>query len=497
MHPRQCQPVRRGIPLLPAVVIPVAALVVACVGTPASMAAPPDAVPIDQTCPALYALGVQGAEESGPNPGSSHDSGSLGQMFGPLVAATEGLAQRAYVPYGSSRDGAQLPYDAAITAASQRLEDMAVDIVNRCPTTQIAAVGYAHGAPAVSRFAERVGAGTASVPADQVASIALLANPERAARAPILPGSPHATSPIPAPGTAGDNVAAIEFNDAPRSGAGINARPETPGYGPLSGRVAELCVAGDAVCDVPAGSPLATTAANIADRADLRDPIAAITTIASALSATVYTTAVEVVNEDVTGTSLDQVSYQPDTPLGQRLADASDPATTPPGPEQALSALFKLGTIGLNAVVSVAQTVFTPATVAELAAVGMANPWAAVATLGTKLAEAVVELIPPQTASRWINEAFTAITSTITDQRELYTLAGTARYSTATSRDGSYTSTPATPDGRSTLTAAADWLTAVARDLDAARPSSPAPKSLTASTSSTTTAPQPPGSGDP
>lgn len=449
-----------------------------------------DGVPLGVKCPSLYAMGVQGSEEGAPEAGIVSDSGALGQVFGPLAAAAGDLVQRAYVPYGQTSDGKTLPYEAAVTTAAARLEQMAAEVVARCPNTQIAVAGYAQGAAAVSTFAQRVGTGTARVAADRVAGIALLANPTRVANTPVLPGLPQTSTPTAASGTTGEKVASIMLSNPALTGIGITAPAGSNGYGALVGRVADLCVAGDATCDAPVGSPLVTTVANIAARSDLRDPIAAISTVAQALSGTVYTTAVNVVNEDLTGTSLDQLSYQPGKSLGQRLAEASSPTATPPAPADALSALFKLGTIGLGAVVSVAQKVFTPATVAELASVGMANPWAAIAALGTKLAAAVVELIPPQTASRWINQAFDAITSTVTDHSELYTLASSAQYSDTTGRHGSYHTVPATQTGHPALRATADWFTALARDLAATGIASAPPQSVVRST---TTPPTPSG----
>ncbi|WP_084508747.1 cutinase family protein [Nocardia pseudovaccinii] len=446
-----------------------------------------DGVPLGTKCPSLYALGVQGSDEATPDAGIVSDSGALGQVFGPLAAAAGELVQRAYVPYGRAADGTALPYDPAITAAAQHLEQMAAEVITRCPTTKIAVVGYAQGAAAVSTFAQRVGTGGANVSADDIAGIALLANPTRAASTPVLPGLPQATTPTAAPGTTGEKVASITLSNPVLTGIGIAGSAGFSGYGVLTGRVADLCVAGDATCDAPTGSPLATAVANIAARSDLRDPIAAISTVAQALSATVYTTAVNVVNEDLSGTSLDQLSYEPSKSLGQRLAEASSPTATPSTPAEALSALFKLGTIGLNAVVSVAQKVFTPATIAELATVGMADPWSAVAALGTKLAAAVVELIPPQTGSRWINQAFEAITSTITDHGELYTVASSAKYSDTAGRHGSYQTVPATQSGHSALTATADWFTALARDLAATGITSGPPQSAVRSTNATPT----------
>ncbi|WP_147296496.1 cutinase family protein [Nocardia farcinica] len=424
-------------------------------------------LPFSAICPSLYALGVQGTDEGVATAENVSDTGALGQIFGPLTAAAGDTVQRAYVPYGHGPDGAALVYEAAITDAAERLERMASEIVARCPDTAIAAVGYAQGAPAVARFAQQVGTGISTVAAEQVAAIALLANPNRAADTSVLPGRAGTTTPDPAPGTSGEQVATISLLAQPLTGAGISASTPVSDYGALTGRVADLCVAGDATCDAPAGGTLAAAAADIAARSELGDPVAAITTIAEALATTVYTTAVDVINEDLTGTSLDQLSYQPATPLAQRLADAVSPSTTPPGANEALAALFKVGTLGLNAVISVARKVLTPATLTELATIGMANPWGAVAVVAAKVATAVVELVPPQTASRWVNEAFDAITTTVTDPGELYTLAGTAHYSETTGRHGSYRTTPATSTGRSVLAVTADWFTALARDLAA------------------------------
>ncbi|WP_280247949.1 cutinase family protein, partial [Nocardia abscessus] len=162
--------------------------------------AEPTGVPLGETCPVLYAFGVQGSEEASPEAGLSSDSGALGQLFGPLAVTAGDLVQRAYVPYGRAPDGTALPYEAAITAAAERLEQMAVEVVARCPNTKIAAAGYAHGAPAVSRFAERVGTGGARVSADHIAAIALLANPNRATNTPVGAGRPGRPRPPRPPG---------------------------------------------------------------------------------------------------------------------------------------------------------------------------------------------------------------------------------------------------------------------------------------------------------
>ncbi|MBV7701635.1 cutinase family protein [Nocardia nova] len=419
-------------------------------------------------------FGVQGPDESAPDTAPTVDTGALGQLFTPLAAHAGDLIQRLYIPYANSDTGEPQPYDQATTSAAQRLESEATEVVHRCPKTKLAVAGWGQGAPAVTDFAHRVGDNTATVAADFIAGIALLANPSRA-DSEVLPGRPGQTTPAPAPGTTGSAVASIRLANPSDSGTGIDASPTgSAGFGALAGRVADLCTPGDLACDAPVGSPLARTVKNIAAQSNLGDPVAAISTIAQALAATTWKTAVGVVTDDIAGSSLDELSYQPTKPLGQRLAEASDPNTPMPGPDDALAALFRIGTIGLNTVVSVAQKVFTPATIAELATVGMANPAAALGTLGAKLAGAVADLVPPHTALGWVNQAFDAITSTVTDNNQLYQLATYTQYSDTAGHHAAYTSTPATPAGTPALAAVADWFTALAHDLAATHPASEA-----------------------
>ncbi|MEU6559254.1 cutinase family protein [Nocardia nova] len=447
-------------------------------GATAAAGADPE-VPLGASCPALFVFGVQGPEESAADTAATVDTGALGQVLVPLAAKAGDLVQRAYIPYGHNADGGDQPYEQATAAAARLLDTEAGQVLARCPDTKLAAVGWGQGATSVTDFAHRAGTGTASVPADSIAGIALLANPVRTG-SDVLPGAPGRTTPSPAPGTSGAAVAAIHFTATASGGAGIDSTPGSDGgFESLAGRVADLCTPGDLACDAPAGSPLTRTVKNIAAQSDLRDPVAAISTVAQALAATTWKTAVGVAGEDIAGNSLDELSYQPSKPLGQRLAEASDPATPMPGPDDVLSALFRVGTIGLNTVVAVAQKVFTPATIAQLATVGMADPAAAIAVLGTKLAGAVAELVPPQTALGWVNEAFDAITSTVTDNNDLYQLAASSQYSDTSGHHAAYTTASATPDGTPAAGAVADWFTGLARDIAAAHPGTATPKPTT------------------
>ncbi|WP_169813333.1 cutinase family protein [Nocardia vaccinii] len=431
----------------------------------------------------MYVFGVQGTDQTSADAVATADTGALGQFFGPLEAAAGSDIQRAYVPYGYTADGTtQQPFDQAVTAATTELEAQARAVLNRCPRTRIGAVGYGQGAAAVAAFARKIGVGSGPIPADAVAGVALLANPRRGVGAPVLPGRPEQGTPDPAPGTSGSHTHVITLTNQQINGAGIaQTSSAAPAFGALTGRVADLCVPGDLACDTPAQSPIAQTVQNIAAQSNLHDPVSAITTVAQALAGTVWKTAVGVAGQDIQGDSLDQLSYQPAKSLGQRLAEASNPNTPPPGPDQVLSVLFRLGTIGLNTVVTVAQKVLTPATIAELAAVGMTNPGAAIADLGVKVAGAVAELVPPSTALGWVDQAFGAITSTVSSN-DLYDVATRTAYSDSTSHGEAYSVDPGTPQGTPVLAAAAAWFAALAHDIaDTTGPArSPAPEPTSA-----------------
>ncbi|MBF6212154.1 cutinase family protein [Nocardia puris] len=442
--------------------------------------------PAPAACPALYVLGVQSGEEGAATSVDTGDTGVLGQAFGRLGAAVGAVIERSYIVVGAEVNTTNYP--AAVATVAEQIEQRATEVIDRCPTTQIAVAGYAQGAAAATTFAEKAGNGQSRVPADKVAAVALLANPARRAETGALPGTGNAAVPSAAPGTSGAEVAKIELANVGLSGAGIAASATPAIYGSLVGRVADLCVAGDATCDVQSGSPLLTAVTNITAQTEGKDPVAAIATVAQALASTAFTTAVGVVNDDISGTSLDQLSYTPTQTLGHRIAAASSPTATTPTEADALSALFKIGTIGLNAVVSVAQKVFTATTIAELAAVGLSNPAAAVAVLGTKVADAVVDLVPPQSISTWVNDAFEAITSTITEPQDLYTTSATAQYSDSTGRRSSYSTVSVTNGGDTPVAATAAWFTAIARDLTAATSSStkqPTPRSTPVKPTST------------
>ncbi|WP_348529067.1 cutinase family protein [Nocardia brasiliensis] len=270
----------------------------------------------------------------------------LGHLFGPMLAEGESVA-RAYVPYPASFGGAPLtgtgtaPFASSVASAQDNLASMAAQAVAQCPATQVGLAGFSGGALVVEGFAEQVGAGRGPIPAERVTGVALLSNPARAAGGDPIPGRPGQFSPDQAPGTDGSATAQIHLTPVPVSG-GIAA--DGTDYGALTGRVAEFCAAGDLSCDAPGHAAALRTAAGLAAQADLRDPIVAASSVGAAWQASTAEASASVLLEDVTVVD-GQVNYVPEQSVSQRLAEAADPRTPVPGPDQAAAVGEKIAQI--------------------------------------------------------------------------------------------------------------------------------------------------------
>ncbi|MGY1943944.1 cutinase family protein [Nocardia asiatica] len=292
---------------------------------------PASAVPIGPGCPALYVLGVQGTGQSSPTADPLADTGVVGALIAPVLTAAPGLVQRSYIPYGAGfggivPGGGPDPYAVSVTDARRQLDAAAAQIVDTCPDTLIAGIGYSQGAQAVSDFAADIGAGLGPIGADRIAGVALYANPDRAPGAPVLPGRPGQVVPDPAPGTSGAAVSQVAITNPAAGGGGIAG---TVGYGELTGRVADICTDGDLACSAPDRAALLRVAAEIAAQADLRHPIAALGTLSGLLQAALGDAWNTVLLNDfyVDGGDVD---YRPQQGLADRLVEAADPRTPTP-----------------------------------------------------------------------------------------------------------------------------------------------------------------------
>ncbi|MEV0688356.1 cutinase family protein [Nocardia sp. NPDC050378] len=319
-------------------VVVTAALLGAALLSAAAPAGPADAVSLNG-CPALFILGVQGTGQSSPTADPLADTGVVGSLIGPVVSTLPGLVQRAYIGYeagfgGIVPGGGANPYVTSVSGARLGLDAAAVEVVDSCPDTMLAVVGYSQGAQAVAGFARDVGAGEGPVPADRVAGIALYANPDRGELEPVFPGRPGQIVPDAAPGTSGAAVSTVQVLSAPAGGAGI-ATTGT-GFGDLTGRVADICSDGDLACSTPGQATVLRLGAQNFAQADLTNPLAPLSTLSAALSEALGQAWDSVLANDfqLTAGSVDHV---PLADLGQRLVDAADPRVPAADPAAAAS----------------------------------------------------------------------------------------------------------------------------------------------------------------
>ncbi|WP_084487282.1 cutinase family protein [Nocardia sienata] len=422
-------------------------------------------------CPGLFVLGVQGTGESTPDSPVAADAGLLSLVLGPLTEMPIGSAVgRAYVPYlagfGGALPGATTaPYSVSAGEGLERLRDMATEVAQRCPDSQLGLVGYSQGAHIVSMFARELGTGGGAVPADRVAAVALLADPTRAPGAPVFPGLPDAERPAPAPGTRGAKLSALQvFPRHPAPGGGIGPlRDIAPDFGELTGRVASLCLPGDLACDAPTDAPLLHMVVNILGQAELlpSDPVAALASIGDGFSSTLSRTATAVVTHDLRGYSLGTLCLTPEKPLGVRLAEAADPRS---GSEpQAREALLKLGTSALNTLLAIIGIALEPAEVAGIATAP--DPLTGIERATDALVAAARRPLPRRTVFNLISKSFNALGRLSAENAELLDPGLWLRYADTVRKHGDYFHAGYTADGRPAVDLVLKWFTAVAEDL--------------------------------
>ncbi len=448
------------------------------------------------TCPGLMVYGIQGTGQSSPDADPNQDAGFLSRVLAPAMREAGEHMDRAYVPYdagfGGAVPGGTKPYAESVDGAVTTAEDWIKDKVADCPATKFGLVGYSQGAHAVRVVLNNIVNGKTAINADQLALVANFGDPGRPQGAPLFPGRPGQASPSPVPGTVGDAVSQVvaAVSSTPQGG-GIapEADVDDTAYEAIAGRYLSSCTDGDLACDAPANAPLAHLVTNIAGQSELNpgDPLGSLSTIAEALAMTTVKTAVPVINEDIQApeNNLESLSYEPTQTLSQRLATASDPRTPLPSISDALSAVIKVGTIGLNAVKTVVQTVATPETIGALAIAGATNPMAVVGILGAKLGEAAVALVPPATQKRWVSNAFDAFEAELGANKDLFEISSLLKYRDAAKQHTSYSDVAATPTGAPPTTLVADWITAAATDIAGGKTSAATPTSGHQNSSST------------
>ncbi|MFF0494340.1 cutinase family protein [Nocardia sp. NPDC004068] len=479
----------------------VGAVTVATAAVLVAVPGPAGAEPSSKSdCPVLYALGVQGTGESSPDAPMTTDTGMLSNVFTPFQAEAEAAGlkvAREYVPYdagfGGLVPGGTESFEQSVSSGKDRLSQKVSEIAARCPATFFALAGYSQGAYVDSLLAQDIGHGRGPIPADKVAAVALFGDPTRNTDASPFPGANDRESPEAAPGTTGSAVSTVaQLIPEKVTGGGIGPQRDiATDFGSLTGRVASFCSPGDLACDAPDHAPLLHAVANIAGQSQFGgDPLKALGSITQALAMTGIKTATDVINQDISGNSLATLSLNPKESISKRIAEASDPRT-PVDPGQVIQALFKVATIGINSAVTVVRTLLTPANIAEIAAAGLADPVAGLAVFGGKLLGALPQIIPPATASRMVQQTFTAFVGNLQDNQDMLQATTWVKYSDVIQRHGSYANDPVSADGKSATKYVADWFVAAAKDAAASGgahaasdPSASAPQSTPAPSTS-------------
>ncbi|MGW0251096.1 cutinase family protein [Nocardia goodfellowii] len=325
-------------------------------------------VPIGPGCPGLYVLGIQGTGQSSPTADPLADTGVIGALLGPVVAAVPGLVQRSYLGYGASfgglvPGGGPDPYVTSVTDVRAQLDDAARQITEQCPHTLLAGVAYSQGAHAMSAFARDVGSGSGPVGPEKIAAIALYSNPTRSPDSPTFPGRPGQSVPDPAPGTAGGAVSGVQILNAPAAGGGIDS--STAGYGELEGRVADICVDGDLACSAPSQASALRLGAQLLGQANLNDPINAMASINGLFHAALGEAWSTVILNDV-AVGPGSVDYTPSQSLSTRMIEAADPRIPAPTPQDGDLARARWGEI--TATVAANPLVLLPKLTGQLGA---------------------------------------------------------------------------------------------------------------------------------
>lgn len=407
--------------------IPTAALT-ALVGAAPLVAAPATAHAAPSDCPVVHAVLVPGTSETTSDADPTIDTGLLSTVSIPVSVAQPGFYDRTYVTYPADFGWGGVPYLDSVAEGVRQTMAVIDQVAAACADqgTQIAISGFSQGAHIARAVAQAIGRGTAGVDPDIIASVSLFSDPGRAAGDGWFPGLPGQTTPAPAVGTDGENVGKVRLADvAPAAGRGI-APIDDGTFGDLDGRVTSFCLTGDLACSVPEDAPVARLVAAVAGQLDLsdQDPVRILTDITGALSGavvnTVAGTRAATAGEAATARTLGEVAAAltgetataavattevaaPDTTTNAPApATTLAPATTeeqrrglvPIDLGDPLRPLAEFGNFLFGAAVTVAREVITPASIGELAMVGLANPDAALAVLGQKLIGATAEVLP-------------------------------------------------------------------------------------------------------
>lgn len=443
---------------------------------------------------------------------SEQPSGLFAEALRPVLADTE-LSQNVEtisMPYKAKGTGeAGEVYSDSLTDGYARLTQVAHRVASSCTDSKIALLGQGQAGHLVSFFASEIGAGNAAIDANRIAFAATVSDPTRAAGQTLFPGvqgqsAPESWGDDPSSssgwssGTSWsssgseddeDTTSITKYADLAKMPEGSGLNPEAQhidDFGDLEGQVAQFCLTGDLSCAAPNNSALGRAGLQIMEHAQpdfTRDPLGSANSVWRSLSATAASGMARNAAEDWDGDEINTLAPTGEHSLSERLEDASAggirPAPTPGEDtddedkpttvaEDSVTAMVRLGSIGVNALSTIAGDVLDEDTVGSLLRAGItggATSPELQATLTTKAMKSAFDLIEPKSLGTRATSLFEAIGKEVTDNEDLPELIAAAQTWDQLTTQDAYKSTPVGSDGSSTTEILADWITAAARDL--------------------------------
>lgn len=203
---------------------------------------------------------------------------------------------RTYITYPSTAGGVAMPgmsknlgdttsYEDSVATGVSMTEDLMSKIAVDCPDTRIFLTGYSQGAEVMSHVARKVGAGQSSVDGDQIAGVALFADPTRAGDTPLQVAGGDNMGEVPGASGSSTPSAVTGMTEAvtPAAGGLSTDKSGIEDFGAIADRVFSPCLMGDYVCGLPADSELTTDIVTILEKMSLSDPVDALKRVANIL----------------------------------------------------------------------------------------------------------------------------------------------------------------------------------------------------------------------
>lgn len=384
-------------------------------------------------------------------------------------------------------------YSEAVSAAVDKVNATLDEIQSSCPDTRVMLLGYSEGAQVANIVSKQIGSGQSNFPADKVSGVALFSDPSRGENQPMVGNG--AQAPAAAPDTSGENTSKLadnlttnDTNVAPEgagvatltdaaggegatstgeTGAGATSGAGLGNFGALADRVMSFCIEGDSTCAIPEGSPLRKIIASGAQSIDLNDPQKSLMAIADTLGPAVVLGGVETLADDLSfgpqGFQLERAENTDDTMIAKIAEESDRPHDIGEMGQRLIQSGMKLGGMGLAAGITFAKDVVTPANLAQIAAAGAADPFAAIPVVASKLASAALNIVTPATATGVALRVFDEIKAAGLGDEQIADVA-TQAATWKSMGSGTYQSTPVTEDGRSATDLTADWARAAVGD---------------------------------